>query len=393
LRIETRSRVKVPWALASLFALAALLSLPRIVEARVSRPPLLTAQVVQAPDPMVAFGKAYVVYELLLTSYDSKPIDLISLELTGADERHNEFRFSGADFAKIIHPIGADGGSVSTTIESGQSRIVYIWLPFPAPADVPQRITQTLECERTSERGQVYKLALATVKVEDSPPLSIGPPLRGGDWIVEGGPSNSSYHRRARWIGNGNLYIAQRFAIDYVKITADGHTYTGDRKKNSNYLCYGADVLAVADGKVVAVKNDVPENVPDPTARAIELGLETVGGNFVALDLGYHRYALYGHMIPGSVTVKVGDSVKRGQVLGHVGNSGNSTEPHLHFQIADAPSFLLANGLPYVYEEVEVKPARIIDAASDPPVIVAAGAAKRYLATMLVENDLVDFPK
>jgi Peptidase family M23 len=376
-----------------MLALAVLLSVAQTVDAKVSRPPLLTAQVVQAPDPMVAFGKAYVVYELLVTSYDSHPVKMISLRVRGAENRHNDFRFSGGDLAKIINSIGTDSGTESTTIGSGQSRIVYIWLPFPTPADVPQRITQTLECERTSEHGEVYKIVLPSVRVGDAPSLSIGPPLRGDDWIAEGGPSNSSYHRRARMAANGNLYFAQRFAIDYVKVTADGHTYTGDRKKNSSYLCHGADVLAVADGKVVAVKNDIPENIPDPTARAVEIGMATAGGNYVALDLGYHRYALYGHLIPGSITVKVGDSVKRGTVLGHVGNSGNSTEPHLHFQIADAPSFLAATGLPYVYEQADVKPARIVDALSDPPVIVPDGPARRYLATMLLDNDLVDFPK
>jgi murein DD-endopeptidase MepM/ murein hydrolase activator NlpD len=120
--------------------------------------------------------------------------------------------------------------------------------------------------------------------------------------------------------------------------------------------------------------------------------LDTAGGNFVALDIGYRRYALYGHLIPGSLRVKVGDMVKRGQVLGRLGNSGNSTEPHLHFQIADAPSFLLANGLPYMYDRVEVKPGRIVDATSDPPVIVPDGPAKRFLATMLLENDVAVFP-
>jgi murein DD-endopeptidase MepM/ murein hydrolase activator NlpD len=110
-------------------------------------------------------------------------------------------------------------------------------------------------------------------------------------------------------------------------------------------------VLAVADGRVVALKDGVPENVPDPVARAVSMTMETVGGNFVALDIGHGRYALYGHLIPGSLEVKLGDLVKRGQVLAHLGNSGNSTEPHLYFQIADAPSFLVANGLTDLYDQ------------------------------------------
>ena len=76
----------------------------------------------------------------------------------------------------------------------------------------------------------------------------------------------------------------------------------------------------------------------------------TVGGNYVALDIGNGKYALYAHVQPGSLRVKVGDRVKRGQVLALLGNSGNSTEPHVHFQIADGPTFLSSEGLPYAID-------------------------------------------
>ena len=78
--------------------------------------------------------------------------------------------------------------------------------------------------------------------------------------------------------------------------------------------------------------------------------LETVTGNSVVLQLGEDRFAFYGHLQPGSLRVKVGDRVKRGQLLGIVGNSGNSTGPHLHFHVADSPSPLAAEGVPYVID-------------------------------------------
>jgi Peptidase family M23 len=381
-----------PRLLTILISLATILSQPPAVFATGPRPPLLSVQMVQAPDPMIAYGKAYVVYELLLTSFDSRPLKLSKLRVADTDDSDTVFNFAGATLAAMVSPVGSGSGAASTSIGPGQARLAYIWLSFTAADRVPRRITHFLQCRVGPEPGEVYEIASPPITVGQAPPLSIGPPLRGGDWVAEGGPSNSSYHRRARMVANGTVYFAQRFAIDYVKVSAAGLTYAGDRKKNASYLCYGSDVIAVADGKVVATKNDVPENVPDPTARAVEMTMDTAGGNFVALDIGYHRYALYGHLIPGSLKVKVGDTVKRGQVLGQLGNSGNSTEPHLHFQIADAPSFLLANGLPYLYERVEVKPGRIVDAASDPPVIQPDGPAKSFLATMLLENDLVTFP-
>jgi murein DD-endopeptidase MepM/ murein hydrolase activator NlpD len=83
--------------------------------------------------------------------------------------------------------------------------------------------------------------------------------------------------------------------------------------------------------------------------------LETVGGNHIIMDLGGGRFAFYAHLQPGSLRVKNGDKVRRGQVLGLVGNSGNSTEPHLHFHISDANSPLSSEGLPYVFPSFEVQ--------------------------------------
>ena len=118
----------------------------------------------------------------------------------------------------------------------------------------------------------------------------------------------------------------QRFAIDFVQLREDGRTFTGDQKDNKNYRCYGAEALAVADGVVVAVKDGIPENVPGANSRAVPITLETVGGNHVILDVGNGRFAFYAHLQPGSLRVKLGGKVRRGQVLGLVGNSGNSTE-------------------------------------------------------------------
>jgi murein DD-endopeptidase MepM/ murein hydrolase activator NlpD len=103
------------------------------------------------------------------------------------------------------------------------------------------------------------------------------------------------------------------------------------------------------------VKDGIPENIPGATSRAVPITLETVGGNHVIIDLGKGRYAFYAHLQPGRIPVKVGDKVKRGQVIGYVGNSGNSTEPHLHFHISDGNSPLGSDGLPYLFPAFEVQ--------------------------------------
>ena len=183
---------------------------------------------------------------------------------------------------------------------------------------------------------------------------TIGPPLRGGPWVAVNGPSNTSGHRRALIAVNGSPSIAQRFAIDWVKIDDANSTSHGDKRVNDSYYAEGNDALAVADGRVVEVKDGIPENVPGLDSRAVPITLETIGGNHVILDIGGGYFAFYAHLEPGSLRVRPGERVKRGQVLGSVGNSGNSTEPHLHFHVSDANSPLGSEGVPYRLDRFEL---------------------------------------
>ena len=241
--------------------------------------------------------------------------------------------------------------------------VVYVWLtldaPLPASQALRHRVTASIAATPASAGDQAAKSDPIEVKGEGcetrvaGQALVISPPLRGAEWLAANGPANASGHRRAMIPVGGRAHIAQRFAIDWLQLREDGRSFTGDRLKNENYRCYGAEALAVADGLVASIKDGIPENIPGANSRAVPITLETVGGNFVILDLGQGRYAFYAHLRPGSLKVKQGDRVKRGQVLGLVGNSGNSTEPHLHFHISNANSPLASEGLPYVFESFE----------------------------------------
>jgi len=118
----------------------------------------------------------------------------------------------------------------------------------------------------------------------------------------------------------------------------------------------------------------------------VPITLETVGGNHVILDIGRGLYAFYAHLQPGSLRVNVGDRVKRGQVLGLVGNSGNSTEPHLHFHISDANSPLGSEGVPYAFDSFElVGSCQTFNAC-------ARGAPQRRAKQIPLDRALVRFP-
>jgi murein DD-endopeptidase MepM/ murein hydrolase activator NlpD len=241
--------------------------------------------------------------------------------------------------------------------------VAYIWLSFDAPSVVPSTLSHRLTTRISSAArdGSSQPAALeisgkgAEIKVRNAQTLVFSPPLRGDGWLAANGPSNTSGHRRALIPVGGAAHIAQRFAIDWVQLREDGKTWTTDQLKNENYRAYGAEVLAVANGTVVSVKDGIPENIPGATSRAVPITLETVSGNHVILDLGQGHYAFYAHLQPGRIRVKLGDKVKRGQVLGLVGNSGNSTEPHLHFHASNRNSPLSSEGLPYVIDSFEVQ--------------------------------------
>src|SRR5262249_10514520 len=144
--------------------------------------------------------------------------------------------------------------------------------------------------------------------------------------------------------------IAQRFAIDWLKLGDDGKGFHGDPKVNANWYGYGTEVVAVADGVVSEIKDGIPENVALTPERAVTINVETIAGDHVILSLANGRFALYAHLQPGSLRVKKGDRVRLGQVLGLLGNSGNSDAPHLHFHITDGASMLQSEGLPYELE-------------------------------------------
>jgi hypothetical protein len=314
-------------------------------------------RVPKAPTVATGDGASFLVYELHVTNLSPAPLKLSRLEVLAAAPANGAPRvlLALADSA-LGAALGRPGASPAPMtvdrprVGGGLRAVAFLWVPVEGrtpPESVRHRLTIA---QGTGDSVRTLTLEGAVVPVATGAP-TIGPPLRGGPWLAANGPDNVTGHRRALIPVGGTPAIAQRFAIDYVKVdTATRSTFSGDRLRNENYHAQGEDAIAVAEGVVVATKDSIPENIPGPTSRAVPITLETVGGNHVIIDIGGGRYAFYAHLQPGSLRVRVGDRVRRGQVLGLVGNSGNSTEPHLHFHISDSPSPLGSEGVPYVHE-------------------------------------------
>jgi hypothetical protein len=179
-------------------------------------------------------------------------------------------------------------------------------------------------------------------------------PLRGGPWVALYDPVLARGHRASIYTVDGRARIPGRYAVDFVRLDSSAARARGDVNRVTNWLGYGAEVLAVADGSVAQARDDLPEGETLDAARG-SIPLENASGNYVTLDLGNGRYVFYEHLKRGSLRVKPGDRVRRGQVIGQLGNSGSSSSgPHLHFHVADANATLAAEGMPWVFRGFEV---------------------------------------
>ncbi len=131
----------------------------------------------------------------------------------------------------------------------------------------------------------------------------------------------------------------QRFALDLV-VVRDGTRHRGDGRTNEDYHCWGSPIVAPAAGTVRAVRDGLPDNVPG------EMDASVPPGNHVVLDHGNAEYSFLAHLQQGTVRVEAGDVVASGDTLGLCGNSGNSSEPHLHYHLQNTPVFGQGEGLP-----------------------------------------------
>jgi hypothetical protein len=302
-------------------------------------------QIPVSPASFASKGKLHYVYEVRLANLDrrSRAVTLSSIEVL-SDRGTQLAHFGAEDLQKDLMQPGLDAASDVRRLAAGRLAVLFLWVSIPDSAPRPTAFRHRMVFTIEGGTGD-NMVECCHTPVSGPSPLVIGPPLRGGGWLAGNAPSNSSDHRRALLTLDGHAYLAQRFAIDWIQFGKNGELASGKGTENRDFASYGSEVLAVANGRVVGLKDGIVENKPG--SLAVPITIETIAGNFLSLDLGSGRYAHYAHLQPGSLRVKVGDRVKPGQILGLLGNSGNSDAPHLHFQITDGPSFLSSEGMPY----------------------------------------------
>jgi hypothetical protein len=336
-------------------------------DADVLSPLLVTAL---GPDPIPVTGtdgRVHVAYELEVLNFSPRAATLNRLET-----------LDGGPDGSVVATVDADGLAVTTvvvmdparaptaTIPVGRTGLILVDDVYDRRSDVPATVTHRLSATFAPITPDVeWAAALwpdgpvtatgGPVTTSAESPVIIGPPLAGADWFAGNACCDYNNHRNVMLPVGGRVNGAERFAVDWFRWDPNGDrdrlargelaTFHGDPTVNGNYLAYGEPLLAVADGTVVSVVADTPDSVP--TALPVGIALADLGGNSVIIDIGGGVYASYLHLAPGSPTVKAGDRVSRGQVIGQLGNSGNSSEAHLHFQLQRTPAFLPGDNVPF----------------------------------------------
>jgi hypothetical protein len=311
---------------------------------------------ISVPNPVLgADGRIHLAYELMVGNPSHVFVTLDKLE--AVDEAGAVlWTLEGDALAAMIESFsGADA-----TLPPGGSAAVFLDLSFgpgdTLPGTVLSRLTVTRQAKGADGKPAPMPAdspvpATVTFTAAETrlgnPAIVVAPPLRGPGWVAVNGCCDSiTSHRGAIMAVNGVVRVPERFAIDWVQIGPDGRLFSGDGKKVEEYAYYGAPVRAAADGVVVNLYDGADAQVP---GQSTGITPENIGGNMLVVDIGGGNYAFYAHLQRGSLEVGLGDRVKTGDVIALLGNTGNTTAPHLHYHVMDGTSPLDANGLPYVF--------------------------------------------
>ena len=343
-----------------------------------------------------ADNRFHLVYEMKLLNAFEIPVNVTSVNVRDARRGRTLTTLSGGALTEAMSLLGSTT-LPTTTLPPATTGVVWFELTFERRSRIPAVVNHRVVVRVPPGLPVPETIALTAgrARVDRRPPVVLGPPLRGAGWAAIGSCCDGP-HRRALQPVDGGLHLAQRFAIDFNRLDARNRITTGDPSLNVSYPTYDQPVIAVASARVVVAQDRFSDQVPnDPRP----VTLDEADGNHVILNLGRGRFAFYAHLKPGSVVVRAGQRVRKGQLLARTGNSGSSSGPHLHFHVMNRPSALAADGMPYVFDRfrfigrtppVEDLIAGGYDRTQQPIPIDAAGAGPRR-AELPLGRDLVTF--
>jgi murein DD-endopeptidase MepM/ murein hydrolase activator NlpD len=227
-----------------------------------------------------------------------------------------------------------------STAESNVSAAQTATLPAAVSGTQSSQPDSAASSASLKERAQSTSLPSTPPTVPDKQQTELFLPFTGTWTIAAGGEPGESTTSRT--------LLQQQFAYNFIGNSTTGLRYRSDGKVNEDYFVYGKDILAPANGTVVEVIDGIRENTPgtrNPYA---------IIGNAIILQHASREYSVLAFLKTGSIRVKVGERISRGQVLAQCGNSGYAAEPALHYHLQDAPYLQTAKGIKFYFERVLV---------------------------------------
>jgi murein DD-endopeptidase MepM/ murein hydrolase activator NlpD len=332
-------------------------------------------------------GREHLEYDLIITNAFTAEAQLERLVVRAGGSRL--LSFSGGALAAAtqqlftLAPTNGRIASASTVVTQ-----VDIALPRSAGRAVPAFLTNRIGYAiPANARGRALigttSIQMPALRVDRSAPVVIAVPLRGSGWVSTNGccgDPTSGHRAHVVATSSGGYVTPEMFAIDWARVV-NGRLYSGDGSRNSDYPTYGSALYAVANGTVVLARDnqpDIPPNSPLNTNPFLQSPEDNLG-NGVILKIGPGRYACYAHMKPGSVRVRRGQRVRVGQRIGLVGNSGQTTGPHLHFGIQRQPSCLSSASEPFEIDRYTLD--GTVGPVTAPPRIDVIGRPRRELGS------------
>jgi hypothetical protein len=324
-------------------------------------------------------GREHIDYDLVISNLFTGPVRLDSIRVLNG--RKPVLTLKGRALADRTLALTKTG--VMIPASSFVKTLVDVALPRASGRRVPRRLTERIRYalpKHTPVKAIIGSTVVRgpTVRIDRRGPVRIASPLYGSGWLNSNGccADPTSEHRTLLLPTDGSFRTPEMFAIDWIRETG-GSFYKGDGKKLTDWPGFGAPIHAVANGVVVSATNSLPEVPPftatdeNPTVRRPE----DFSGNNVVERIAPGRYAVYVHMQTGSVRVRAGQRLRTGQVIGLLGNTGNTTGPHLHFGIQDGPDILDSNSVPFEIRSFTVQGAGRL--ATKPGTITVVGKPHR----------------
>ena len=289
-------------------------------------------------------------YTLSLWEYEKDGLELQRITILDQDTGQELQTIVKEELPRIYKgPLAADK---YFTYDPLSRYYLSLQLPIPLAKEPPRNVSHRFLFKRLSDAVETTVEGATFAPRTGESPIVIASPLKGKNMVFLN-QSNNGYHFFVLLFTQGQVFRSERYAFDMGELSDDlnGIVKTGsDVTKNDSYFQYGKTIHAVAKGKVLRVRDGQPENSGNAQNLVFNTR-EDLAGNYLVQDIGGGRFAFYAHFIPGSILVKEGDVVEEGTPLAKLGNSGNSTGPHLHFHIMDGPDIFLSNGLPSVLKK------------------------------------------